>query len=347
MITKHSPYSLGPVELENAVQALQKAAERLRPSPSEERLYRYLGICIRVAGAGFVGTMLTLVVLFVVSTRKGMAPTDAFFIVTGLFVLLFVAAVIAALVFLLLNQAVIIQSFRQRRLLKRLGIREASLSAWRRQRRGHLWSRLVGAVLTGCSIISLVIGAFAALGTWTSDKEEDAWSGAIGIGLCFVFGVTVLVWRFVQRSREQWAIVGDANSLRSTLESFQTKAGAGEAVAVPAAVVERAGQIERVSIARERHDAVLASAGTTNHGYGVLVARDLSSQRGSLDPQQRVAVEGLIENLSANPHPPGVESTPDGLLSVRTTKGDVELKYSIDDAAQRVHIVALTAHDHD
>jgi hypothetical protein len=59
------------------------------------------------------------------------------------------------------------------------------------------------------------------------------------------------------------------------LEAMQTKARAGEAIAIPAAVVEHAAQIERVSIARERRDAVVASAATTDHGYGILVARDV------------------------------------------------------------------------
>ena len=130
------------------------------------------------------------------------------------------------------------------------------------------------------------------------------------------------------------------------LESMRTKADAGEAIAIPAAVVEHAAQIERVSIASQRGDAVMAGARTTDHGYGILVARDLSSQKGLLDPQQRVAVEDLIENLSVNPRPAGVESTPEGLLSVRTSAGDVELKYTVDEGAQRVNIVALTAHDH-
>src|SRR5215470_7053900 len=52
-MTERSPYNLDPVQLEKAVQALQKAAETLRPNPSEERLYRVLGICVRVSVAAF------------------------------------------------------------------------------------------------------------------------------------------------------------------------------------------------------------------------------------------------------------------------------------------------------
>jgi hypothetical protein len=353
---ERSPYTLNAVQLENAVQALQKAAETLRPKPSEERLYPFLGICVRVAVGAFAGMVLVGVMLGMVVPKNGEAETALFYvflILTVGFVLLFLLAVIGALVFLLLNQSVIRQAFRQRRLLKKLGIREVSLSAWRLQRRGQRWSRLAGALLTWGGILSLVLGVFGlivmistSIYSNNEDRKGIAITGVIMFGPVFALGVTVLLWRFVQRSREQWAIVADANRLRSALESMQTKAGAGEAVAIPAAVVEHAAQIERVSIARERRDAVVASAGTTDHGYGVLVARGLSSQKGLLDPQQRVAVEDLIENLSANPHPAGVESTAEGLLTVRTPKGDVGLQYSVDEGARRVHIVALTTHAH-
>jgi hypothetical protein len=92
--------------------------------------------------------------------------------------------------------------------------------------------------------------------------------------------------------REQWEIVADTNRLRSALESMH-KAGAGEAVTVPAAVLEDVARIERVQIDRERSDALVASAGATNRGYGVLVARDLSPRKGLLDPQQRVVATWL------------------------------------------------------
>jgi hypothetical protein len=52
---ERSPYRLDSVQIEEIVQTLQKAAETLRPKPSEERLYRLLGICVRVAVGAIVG----------------------------------------------------------------------------------------------------------------------------------------------------------------------------------------------------------------------------------------------------------------------------------------------------
>jgi hypothetical protein len=351
-----STYTLDAVQVEKAVQALQKAAETLRPSASEERLYRVLGICVRVALAAFAGLLVLGSLCGLVARASGTEATLFYVLAILTFIcgLLFFFAAVGALIFLLLNQSVVRQAFRQWRLLKKLGIKEVvSLSAWKLQRRGHRWARLAGAVITACGILTLVVGLLGLIImiVISTYKEIEggralAITGFIIYGPFFAFGVTVLIWQFVQRSRERWTIVADANLLRSAIESLQTKAGAGQAVAIPAAVVEHAAQIERVSIARERSDAVVASTATTDHGYGIVVAHDVSTQKRLLDPQQRVAVEDLFENLSSNPRPAGAESTPEGLLSVRTPEGDVELKYSVDEGVKRVHIVALTAHNH-
>src|SRR6266568_4539955 len=160
-MTERSPYTLDADQLQKAVQALEKAAQTLRPKPSEERLYRFFGICVRVAVGALAGIVLSGVMLGVVFPKDGEADTAievVFAILTFVFVLVFLLAAIGALIFLLLNQSVIRQAFRQRRLLKKLGIREVSLSAWRLQRRGHRWSRLAGAVLTAGGIFALALG---------------------------------------------------------------------------------------------------------------------------------------------------------------------------------------------
>jgi hypothetical protein len=348
-MTERSPYRLDSVQIEDIVQALQKAAETLRPDPSAELLLRILRTLVWVAVAAFVSAVVVFsLALLLPRVREDIV--NILSIVFGAAFALFVFAAIAAILFLLLNLPAVAQALRQRSLLKKLGIREVSVSAWRLQRTRYTWSRLTGDVLTLCGILTIIVGMWISVLLITHTSKEEMWIALIVVsvlfGLCLSLGVTILLSRFVQRSREQWAIVADANRLRSMLQSMQAKANAGEAVAIPAAVVEHAAQIERASIARQRRDAVVAGAGTTHQGYGVLLARDLSSQKGLLDPQHRVAVEELIENLSDNPRPAGVESTADGLLSVRTPEGDVELKYSVDEGAHRVHIVALTAHHH-
>jgi hypothetical protein len=351
MIERSPSYTLDAAHLQKAAQALQKAAETFRPNPSEERMYRVLGICVRVAVAALTALAGTGVV--VGFAQEGTGLYNGFVVLLVALILLFFLATIAALVFLLLNHSVVRQAFRQRRLLKKLGIQEVSLTAWRLQRIGYRWARLAGALLIAGGILALALGLFGlivmivmSIYSKIEGIKGIAITGFIMYGLFFAFGVTVLLWRFVQRIREQWAIVADANRLRSAFESMNATAAAGGAVTIPAAVIEDAAHIEREQIARERSDAVVASAATTDRGYGILVARDVSSRKRLLDPQQRAALEDVIENLSSNPRPAGAESTPEGLLSVRTPEGDFELQYSVDEGAKRVHIVALTAHNH-
>jgi hypothetical protein len=318
-----SPYNLDAAQLENAVQALQKAAATLQPSLGEARLYRILGVCLWIAVAGLLATIIA------VSTGTAVE-------LIGLFGIIFLLAAVSAPVFLLLNFSLVRQAFRQWQLLKKLGIREVSLSAWRQDRKSFRWSRLAGAALTTAGILTLVIGLLA----WFGRKKDDAVMIWVVL-LLFAFGITVLVWRFVQRSRQQLALVANANRLRATLESMKTKAGSGEAIAIPAALLEDVARIERVQIARERRDAVVASSGTTSRGYGVLVARDVAVQKSMLDSGQRVAVEDLIDELSANPRVASTAPTADNLMRIAIPGGGVELQYQIDEGARRVHIVGL------
>src|SRR5437867_8999746 len=116
-MTERSPYTLDADQLQKAVQALEKAAQTLRPKPSEERLYRFLGICVWVAVGALAGIVLSGVTYYVVSPHDGSADTaiaGVFGILTGVFVLLFLLAALGAFIFLLLNQSVIRQAFRQR-----------------------------------------------------------------------------------------------------------------------------------------------------------------------------------------------------------------------------------------
>jgi hypothetical protein len=201
---ERSPYTLDAVQLEKAEQALQKAAETLRPRPSEERLYLVLGVFVRIAVATFAGAALALFLAEVLpDVGEDIPPTLVFFCLMG-FLFLFISAAAGAILFLVLNLSVVIRAFRQRRLLKKLGIREISLSAWRLQRRGRRWSRLARAVLTWVGILCLIssVGAVIDMISPSLDKKDLSVSTFLA-GLFFASGVTILVWRFVQRSREQ------------------------------------------------------------------------------------------------------------------------------------------------
>ncbi len=280
-MTTGSPYTLDAIQLEQAVQALQKV-KTLRPTARDERLYRVLGRCLWVGVAALAGVILAV-------------TTDASPMLTGALAIVFLLAAGSAPMFLLLNRSVVGEAFRLRMRLKKLGIR-VSTSAWRQERKGYRWSRLAGAALTCAGVLSLLLGLLTWIGFGLNGTQEHLGTFVI-VAPLFALGGTVLVWRFVQRSHEQLAIVADADRLRSALQSLQIEGGTGE-VEVPAAVLEDVVRIEHVQIAPERRDTIVVSAGAAKPWYDVLVAPDLLTQKDLLVPKQRVAVEDLVEGLS-------------------------------------------------
>ena len=327
----YSPYSLSAGQLEDAVKVLRTTAESLKASPRQERLYKWLSIAVQVSAVAFVAVIISVAL-------------DWHEQVVGAFGLVLFLAVALATLLLAVNAPLILKAFRQRSVLKKLGIREVSRSAWKAGRKRHTFSRVTRALLTVAGTLCLLTASLVVLGRaiqeTPADKETD-FAVFIVVALFIIVGATILIWQFVQRSREQLAIVADANRLRSLLQSIQSEAGAGGTVEVPAEVLESVARIERVNIERERTKAVVASTRVRSQGYALLVARNVPAQKASIDAAQRVAVEDLIDDLSTDPRPPGSEPIADGLFCVRTPEGDVEVHYGIDDAAQRVQIVAV------
>jgi len=160
--------------------------------------------------------------------------------------------------------------------------------------------------------------------------------------MCTSLGSTILLWRLMQRSRERLAIIADVDRLRSTLTSMKADAGSDQRVVVSAAFLEKVARIENAQIARERADAVLASVRSVDRGYGLLVAREVSEQKATLAPSQRLAVEELIDRVLADPYLPALAKEQlDGLWRATTPDGASEVDYSVDESMRRIHIVAF------
>jgi hypothetical protein len=146
----------------------------------------------------------------------------------------------------------------------------------------------------------------------------------------------------VQRSRERSAIVADADRLRALLTGLRAEAGADQRVVVPATVLEKVAGIENAQIARERTAAVLTSVRTVDRGYGLLISREVAEQKAALAPDDRLAVEELIDRALAEPHSTStIADRAHGIVRVKTPNGTAEIDYHIDDSARRVQVVAL------
>src|SRR5262249_47039868 len=153
--------------------------------------------------------------------------------------------------------------------------------------RRHFGGWLGGVSLTmagaGLAIFAGVVLVFLELAGFRHGEYAISWMLELGIVALFaVPGLTILLWRMVERSREQLALVSDAHPLRAMLSSMQAQSRSNGAVVVPAAVLEEVAVIENLQIARERTHAVLASVRTLDRGYGVLLAHDVTAQKAGL-----------------------------------------------------------------
>ena len=329
MTPAKTAYRLDRVQLEAAFAALRKAADTFRPSPLEARLYLWLGRCSTLAVLSFVGVLVNMFV----GVPYAFAVLAAVFVTAG----------VAAGLLLLVNVSLIAGTLRQRWLLRKLGLHTVSRSAWKAERRRHLGWRIGGGSLTTVGAILFVLAGLILIVLVTATRQsEDLRFGLFDAFVVALFGVpgaAVLIWRMVERSREQLAVAADADRLRAMLTSIQAQSGSGPVV-VPAAVMERVAKIEIAQIARERATAVAASARSADRGYSLVVGPDVSAYKATLESGARLAVEDLIGQVLEQPL---TDRQPDagGLRQVRSADGSTELDYLVDESARRVQIVAV------
>jgi len=88
-----------------------------------------------------------------------------------------------------------------------------------------------------------------------------------------------------------------------------------ETVSVPVSVLEQATRIESATIAMERDAAVLESVASRHSGYTIRFSREAAAQRALLETAERIELEDIIAQLSAEG--PRAERLPeDGRLEV-------------------------------
>ena len=323
MATVSTPYTLAPSQLEAAFEALRRADAAFRPSPLQARLYRWLGRCAKLAAAAAVGAVATLFFLPVLA---------------AIFGLVFFLATAAAVLLLAPNLPQIMRAIRQRQLLKKLGLHTVSLSAWKAERRRRLGGWL-GAYQTAVGTGLLVIGLFLFI-VLVLDRDADGVPIVLGATAAFVVpAVTILTWRMLERSRQQFALAADVDRLRDMLTAMQATSADGGTVVVPAAVLESVATIEQAQIAQDRARAVAASVATGSRGYGLVLAPDVTMLKSTLDPDERLTVEDLIDEVLAAPQTSAQGETE--VQRAATPDRLIEVGYRVDAAALRIHVVGL------
>jgi hypothetical protein len=323
--TLRTAYTLAPGEFDAARAALHKALETFRVSKAEERLFKGLRLCLWITSGAF-GLAVALLIFFDV-TQEG-----ATLIALGFSSLTSLAGAFLVLVLLLLNWRLVRNAVRQWLLLKRLGLEEASRTAWKAKHRraflDRLSSRIGKAILGVVVFFAFVFMAVAvSMGEWLNV--------AVGL-LALVVAFTFPVWRFVERMRQRLTLALDA---QHALNALDGTGASGDSIVVPAAVLEQAARIEHAQIAADRARAIAAKA-AESRGYALLTTREVTGQKAALPAAQRLDLEDLIEEVVASPTawPAGVEAG-GSLRRARTADGAIEIDYEIDEPARTIRIV--------
>jgi len=121
--------------------------------------------------------------------------------------------------------------------------------------------------------------------------------------------------RHIRFQRERIELASSARTLKQALEGLRKRAGQVETVSVPVSVLEQATRIESATIAMERDAAVLESVASRHSGYTIRFSREAAAQRALLETAERIELEDIIAQLSAEG--PRAERLPeDGRLEV-------------------------------
>ena len=333
MPLSRTPYRLTAQQLDAALDALAKASETFRLSPRERFFYSLTEICTVLATLQF-----TLWIILVKSgLEKFLRDRDVSFGVVVYFgFLIGIVAAIAAPILLVMNFGLVWKTVKMRRLLKRLGLLQISDSVRKARPARHSSARSDRRLRT---IVNVALLVAMTLTLWAGGND---WRYRLAFPFFVLIAAALVLWRFVQRSLERLQF--DADSLRATLTSM--RADAEDGFVVPAGVLENVAGIEHVRIARDRAHAIEARE-AANRGYGVLFARDVSTQKTSLPADSRLEVEDLIERLASEPNGSGRSGVHgDGLRTARTPDGSAEVDYRVDQPNRRIHVVALRTLTH-
>ncbi len=336
MITEQAPANLTPLEFQQALEVLERAKATFHLTPKQVRIYKLLRVFVYMGVCAFLCAFVSILIAIVAASRLPELAAGSAAAVGGVFILVLIVATLASPVLLLLNTPLIYRILQQQILLRKLGLKDISISLWKTRPRQGVWQKVWRALVTS-------VGGFFVLYSLEMlyAGERDVWMYMI-VAFSFTFGATIVSQYLVQRAKERLDLVADANQLQRSLVKLQEAGAQGRAVEVSASALRKVARIESAQIAYERARAVTKGVASVGKGYGIMLAREVVTERAALDAATRLKVEELIESIGANPRlrEPGTTGA-EGLSTLRTAEGDLEVVYRTDDELRQVQVVAL------
>jgi hypothetical protein len=258
------------------------------------------------------------------------------------------------LVALALNIPVFRKASREKAKLDELGLGSLSKSLWQESRR----SRWIRRARSGLLIVLAAYCLYEALGMIAvtpkifsreigTDNVEFSNKQLIVGGIYFILYFLLVAGlmfaaRYLRNHRERMELAASAEELRKAFQSLQQRSNTG-VVSVPADMLEQTAKIESLQIAKQRKDAILESVASPASGYAIAFDRDAVEQRATLSVGERVELEDLVSQLSADGAQlePQTEVGAGATLRTTTKSKRVVIEYVIDHASRSIRVVAV------
>jgi hypothetical protein len=322
---------LDRTDLNKSIEVLSSAAQVLQLSRFESLSYRALMFSADVATVISIILIIDFIVIVVILSMGN--PITGLTSLFAILVFPIILCILVGLVSLALSIPLFVRVFREKARLNKLGLNSLTRSLWIESR---AWiSRARSYLSIAISIIALISVATLFIGA-PGDILDYLFAVLFALTAALLFAA-----RYLRNQRERMILSANAEELKNALQGLRQRAGDVEIVAVPSELLEQTAKIESASIARERKDAVLRSITTPSKEYAVAFDRDAIEQRAKLDVADRIELEDLVEQLSAE----AAESQAGGgtITAFRAaTQGKrIEIDYTLDQTSHRIGITAV------
>ena len=242
----------------------------------------------------------------------------------------------------ILNLGLVRKLWGMARARHRLGLNEALVPAFRAERSKHrLWNILTASL----AVLALVVILFGTVGVMT-ESTFSLGDKVILLTVLPIVGLSFGSIHYVRRGMERLGVV---ERLYSDLQPLVNAEAAPGDVKIPEHDYEIIARLERNQITERREQSAARATHDPNaFGYAVQLSFAAQEAKDGLPAEEQNRVDEEILRLVREPQSEMRRSVPDtdGLHTVRVKDSAVDLRYRIDDAAQRIQIARIVP-DHE
>jgi membrane protein implicated in regulation of membrane protease activity len=198
-------------------------------------------------------------------------------------------------------------------------------------------------VLIIVGLFLVVMGVVLSIAGTAGSPEDRAALFFVAL-FVVIIAAMVLGARYLRNQRERIDLTTNAEELKRALQRLRQRAGDVETVTVPSELLEQTAKIESAQIATQRRDAILQSSASPSKEYAVAFDHGAVEQRATLDIADRVELEDLVEQLSADAaelESRGAGAGVTAALRAATKSKRIEVNYLVDQASKRIRIAAI------